>query len=94
VTVSGKYAYVTNTQTFDVTSFRVEADGAITLLQATAGMTSPNPIDEQATADGYLYVLSAKASAINTFKIGADGALTKSADFPLQLTTAAGLIAR
>jgi 6-phosphogluconolactonase (cycloisomerase 2 family) len=94
VTVSGKYAYATNTQTFDVTSFRVEADGAITLLQATAGMTSPNPIDEQATADGYLYVLSAKASAINTFKIGLDGALTKSADFSLQLTTAAGLIAR
>jgi hypothetical protein len=94
VATFGKYAYVTNTQTNDATSFRVETDGTITMLNAAAGTTSANPIDETTTSDGYLYVLSAKTSTINTFKIGADGALTKNADFPLQLTTAAGLIAR
>ncbi|MEK8031195.1 beta-propeller fold lactonase family protein [Ideonella sp. DXS29W] len=77
-TPMGQHAYVTNTASSNVSSYRVAPDGTLTLMQAVAGETGAGsaPIDVAAAWDGkHLYVLNAKTLTISSFKVRYDGSL-------------------
>lgn len=81
ITPNGKFAYVTNTASGSVSGYRVNHDGALTLLDADGrtGVTGSGsgPIDATMSRDGrFLYTLNAGSRTISTFAIGVDGALT------------------
>lgn len=99
-----RFAYVTNFGTGTLSSYRVAADGRLTLLQAIAGRTSQTlgPRDADLSAGGrYLYVLDIgftdrATQAVNAFEVQADGGLRKVGAYPLPqfYAAAAGLAAR
>jgi 6-phosphogluconolactonase len=75
---NGNFAYTTNAGSGSVSSFRIGADGSLTLLNATAALTGAgsSPIDMAFSIDGqYLYVLAGGTHTINIFQMGADGSL-------------------
>jgi 6-phosphogluconolactonase (cycloisomerase 2 family) len=74
----GRYAYVTNTGSGSVSSYRIEKDGTISLLEAQAGLTGEgsSPIDMALSNNGrFLYALGANSDTISVFRIQADGRL-------------------
>jgi len=78
VTPNGRYAYVTNTGSSNVSSYRVAPDGEITLMFGVAGETGAGsaPLDVAASPDGgHLYVLNANTLTLSSFKIKDDGSL-------------------
>src|SRR5918999_239901 len=96
ITNDGRYAYVTNFRTGNLSSYAVAADGGLTLLQAIAGTTTPpgadprfGPRDEDLSRDGrYLYVLDIGLTdpadrGVHAFRVEPDGKLTKLGAFPL-----------
>ncbi len=85
-----------------LSSYSIAPNGAITLLQATAGRTAEaqGPRDQDLSRDGrYLYVIdvgfaSAATRAVNAFQVNSDGTLTKVGAFPLpEFPAVAGLAA-
>jgi 6-phosphogluconolactonase len=95
VLVVNRYAYTTNTGSSSLSSYRIRSDGAIKLLNATAGMTGDgsSPIDMALSAGGYVYALSGGTSTISAFQVMPDGSLA-----PVSTTSvmvgAVGLAAR
>jgi len=78
ISKNGKFAYTTNAGSGSISSFRIGADGSLTLLNATAALTGAgsSPIDMAFSINGqYLYVLAGGAHTINIFEMGADGSL-------------------
>lgn len=80
-TDNGKYAYVTNFQSGDLSSYRVEPDGTLTLLNpiaATVGPPESGPADQALSNNSeYLYVRVISDGTIRAFKVdGATGSLT------------------
>lgn len=91
ITKSGRYAYTTNTGSGTISSYRIAADGTLTLLEAVAGVTGAGtaPIDMALSRDGgYLYTLSETTGEVYTFRIRSDGGLE-----PLGTTSADALAA-
>ena len=81
VSKNGKFAYTTNAGSGSVSSFRIGADGSLTLLNPIAALTGAgsSPIDMAFSVNGqYLYVLAGGAHTINIFRMGSDGSLTAS----------------
>lgn len=79
VAVGGRFAFVTNTGSGSVSSYRIAADGTITLSHAAAGSTGAgsSPIDVVVSADGrFLYALGGSSHAITIFRIHGGGGLT------------------
>ncbi len=70
----GRYAYTTNTGSGTVSSYRVGADGTLTLAQAVAATTGTAPIDASVAA-GHLLTLNSGSHTISADRIGADGSL-------------------
>ena len=77
---NGQFLYVTNGTSHNVTAFKVESSGLLTLIPPTGsnpiltGGTSPNGI--VVAADGaHLYVANG-GGTVSTFSIGSDGFLT------------------
>jgi 6-phosphogluconolactonase len=89
VTPNGKFAYVTNAGSGNVSSFAVSPhSGKISLLQAAAGNLGAGsaPIDVAVSADGHhLFALGAGSLAITSFAVHSDGSL-------LQVGRAEGLL--
>jgi 6-phosphogluconolactonase len=80
VTGDGKFAYVSNTGSGEVSSYRVRDNGALALLDATASNTSDTslPIDmARSSGSTYLYVHLAGTRAVAVFRIQTDGRLTR-----------------
>ena len=78
ISQNGKFAYTTNAASGSISSYLIGADGFLTLLNATAGLTGvgSSPVDMALSNKGqYLYVLAGSAHTINLFQIGADGSL-------------------
>jgi 6-phosphogluconolactonase len=78
ISKNGKFAYTTNAGSGSISSFRIGADGSLTLLNATAALTGAgsSPIDMAFSINGqYLYALAGGAHTINLFQMGADGSL-------------------
>jgi 6-phosphogluconolactonase (cycloisomerase 2 family) len=92
---NGKYAYVTNTGSGSVSSYRIEKDGSISLLDAQAGLTGEgsSPIDMALSNNGrFLYALGANSDTISIFRVREDGTLESIGDVSVP-ATAVGLAA-
>lgn len=80
VSPDGKFLYVGNTGSGNVSGYKIAADGSITLLDPSgvSGITGGAAIDTAMSSDGeYLYVLSDGNQRITAFKVAANGQLTK-----------------
>ncbi|MGZ8918692.1 MAG: lactonase family protein [Methylobacter sp.] len=78
ISKNGKYAYTTNTGSGSISSYRIEKNGAITLLEAQAGLIGDgsSPIDMALSNNGrYLYALGAGSHTISIFRVKEDGSL-------------------
>lgn len=76
VTRAGDFAYVTNTQSDNVSVYAIAEDGSLSLDDASAGLTGDTPIDVALDRnDRYLYTLNAGSGTISVFAVGSDGSL-------------------
>ena len=79
VSPNGEFLYTGNAGSGDVSGFRINAQGKITLLKSSgiSGTTGGHTTDLSFSSDGeYLYVLSGTNNQITTFRVGSNGALT------------------
>ncbi|HYO44482.1 MAG TPA: beta-propeller fold lactonase family protein [Candidatus Limnocylindrales bacterium] len=79
VTPSGKFGYVTNAGTGNISGFRIREDGTASLLDASGvtATTGGNPTDAAVSRDGrFLYARVAATAQVAIFRIGADGSLS------------------
>ncbi|MBA2720113.1 MAG: beta-propeller fold lactonase family protein [Chloroflexi bacterium] len=96
VSSNGEYAYVTNFGSGDISSYRINDDGTIALLQSIAATTSSGfgPRDEDFSADGtYLYVIDIASRNVHAFVQNVDGTLTPAGAFGVLPLTVAGTAA-
>jgi 6-phosphogluconolactonase (cycloisomerase 2 family) len=78
ISKNGKYAYTTNTGSGSISSYTINKDGTISLLDAQAGLTGDgsSPLDMALSNNGkYLYAIGAGSSEITIFRVQADGSL-------------------
>jgi 6-phosphogluconolactonase len=78
VSDNGRYAYVTNAGSGSISSYRIEKDGSISLLEAQAGLTGEgsSPIDMAFSKNGrFLYALGAASDTISIFRVRENGSL-------------------
>ena len=99
VTRNGRFAYTTNTGSGSVSGYRVERDGALTLLDADGrtGRTGVGsaPTDEALSRNShYLYTLNSGAHGISVFAVHADGSLAPQSGVSGLPASAVGLAAR
>jgi 6-phosphogluconolactonase len=97
VTKNGRYGYVINAGTGNISGFGISADGSASLLDAdgVTAVTGGNPTDAALSHDGgLLFVRVAALGEIAVFRVASDGSLEALA--PLTGTPAglAGLAAR
>jgi 6-phosphogluconolactonase (cycloisomerase 2 family) len=91
VTKNGRFGYVTNAGTGNISGFAIGADGSASLLDAdgVTAVTGGNPTDAAVSHDGqYLYARVAATNRIAIFRIGSNGSL---ASLPALDGTPAGL---
>ena len=75
---TGRFAYVANNATSDISAYTVGDDGSLTVLAAEAGAAElPNDMAvAQAGTSSFLYVLDSGGGQVGGFVINADGSLT------------------
>jgi len=79
VTKNGRFGYVINAGTGNISGFAIAADGSATLLNANGitATTGGNPTDAALSHDSrHLYVRVAALGQIAVFSIESDGSLT------------------
>ena len=79
ISKNGKFAYTTNAGSGTISSYRLDDDGSLTLLNATAGSTGvgSSPVDMAFSGNGsYLYALGAASHTITIFQMGSNGGLS------------------
>lgn len=79
VTKNGRFTYTSNTGSGSISGYRVDRDGALSLLDADGqtGLTGPGPIDMALTGDSrFLYSLNSGDGTVSGFRVAADGDLT------------------
>lgn len=76
-TDNGKFAFLTNFQSGDISSFRVERDGTLVLLNSTAAVIGVGASDQALSGNSrYLYARNAALGTISVFRVEADASLT------------------
>ncbi len=96
ISSDGQFAYVTNFGSGDLSSYRINADGTITLLQSIAAVTSAGfgPRDEDFSDGGtYLYVIDIASRHVHAFTQSFDGTLAPAGVFGSLPSTVAGTAA-
>jgi 6-phosphogluconolactonase (cycloisomerase 2 family) len=94
VTNNGRYGYVTNAGTGNMSGFAIAQDGSASLLNAdgVTAVTGGNPTDVAVSHNSrYLYALINALNQIAVFEIGADGSLTPRAPLTGVPASLAGL---
>ncbi len=80
VSQNGRFAYVTNTASGNITGYRIGNDGSLTRLDADGitALTGPGPVDLEFSRNGqFLYVTNIGDGSISAFKASpSDGSLT------------------
>lgn len=79
ISKNGRYAYTTNAGSGSISSYRIRGNGALELLDATAGLTGAGstPLDMAFSNNGaFLYTLAAGANNITIFQFNSDGSLS------------------
>lgn len=84
-TDSGKFAFVTNSISGNISSYRVDSDGSLTLLNPNAGNTGGTGASDQALSGNsrFLYARNSVQGTISSFRVEDDGNLV-----PLQTVAA------
>jgi 6-phosphogluconolactonase (cycloisomerase 2 family) len=97
VTRDGRFVYVTNFGDGTISSYRIDNDGSLELLDPVAASTNMGQKgvrDEAITGDGrFLYALDADAHRIYGWSVGEDGSLAPVGDADGLPETVAGLAA-
>jgi 6-phosphogluconolactonase len=97
VTSDGRYAFTTNFADGAVSRYAVNADGSLSLEDATAGIAVDGGTglrDEDLSSDGrFIYVLNADSRRIFGWAVGADGRLSPVGAWDGLPASAAGLAA-
>jgi len=78
-TPNGRFAYIANTGSANVTGFSIRDDGSLDMLDANgiSGTTGAAPADLGTSANGaFLYVLNGGSDSLSAFRIGKDGSLS------------------
>ena len=79
ITRDQRYAYIANFGSGTISSYRIDASGALTLIAGAAASTgaTTQPVDLALSDDGgYLFLLLRGAGAVASFRIEANGGLT------------------
>jgi 6-phosphogluconolactonase (cycloisomerase 2 family) len=93
---NGKFAYDTNAGSATISSYTIDKDGSLSLLNATAGSTGAgsSPIDMAFSDNGaFLYALGGASHTISAFRMQSDGSLVAIGTFDVP-AGAVGLAAR
>jgi 6-phosphogluconolactonase len=96
VTKNGRYGYVTNAGTGNISGFRIGQDGSASLLNAdgVTAVTGGNPTDAAVSGDSrFLYALVNATTSITVLAVGADGSLDPLASLAGNPAGLAGLAA-
>jgi 6-phosphogluconolactonase (cycloisomerase 2 family) len=96
VTADGRFAYVTNGGTGDVTGLAIDQDGSISLLDPSGvSATVGGAAVDAALSNGsrFLYVRNGALAKIDAFRIEGNGSLTPAGTVSGLPATAAGLAA-
>ena len=74
---NGKFAYTTNTNNNNISTFGINNSGDISVTQAISATTQAGPIDAALSNNSkYLYVLNGGAHSIQVYAAGNDGSLS------------------
>ena len=80
-TDDGKFAYVTNAMSGDISSYQVEGDGTLVQLESIAATVRPIMADRALSGDSrYLYAWSASDGTVSVFRVRNEGTLTRLQD--------------
>ena len=80
-TDNGKYAYTANFQSGDISSFLVNRDGTLVLLNPIAAVIGVGASDEALSVNSrYLYARNALQGTISVFRVESDGSLARLQD--------------
>ena len=95
LTGDGRYAYTVNTASSNISGYRAESNGELSLLgNGITAKTGPAPLDIAFTRDSrYLYNVSGGGALIG-FQVQSDGSLTPLTQVTTVPTTSRGLVAR
>ncbi len=79
ITNNGRYAYVSNPVSATITSYIIQNDGGISLLNPVGGdVSGGDPRDPALSMNGrYLYVLNNRTATISSFLVRGDGTLVR-----------------
>jgi 6-phosphogluconolactonase (cycloisomerase 2 family) len=91
-----RFAYTTNAMTNDISSYKADPDGNLTLLQSVAASADEQnavfviPADLTLSRDSrFLYVRNVQDGDLRAFRIGSDGSLTLVQALPMALPNGA-----
>ena len=78
ITGNGKYAYVTNTASNNITNFNVNTNtGSVSVNTAIAATTGMGPIDAALNNNSkYLYTLNGRSNTIGVYTVASNGSLS------------------
>lgn len=78
ITGNGKYAYVTNTASNNITNFNVNTNtGGVSVNTAIAATTGMGPIDAALNNNSkYLYTLNGRSNTIGVYTVASNGSLS------------------
>jgi 6-phosphogluconolactonase len=74
--VSGDYAWVVNAASASISSYRIAADGTLTLVDAVAATTGAGPTDAALAPDGDSLHVRMRDGSVSSFTVGAGGSLS------------------
>jgi 6-phosphogluconolactonase (cycloisomerase 2 family) len=95
VTENGRYAFTANAASDSISSFAIDQDGALTLVEATAAHDAAAHTTDLALSrdSAYLYALDGGTRSISAYRVAVDGSLTRVGSTSVP-ATAVGLAAR
>jgi 6-phosphogluconolactonase len=78
VTENGRFAYTTNTGSGSISSYAVDRDGSIALLESIAANTGSGsaPTDLALDRSRHLFVLNSGSGTVGAYRVRGDGGLT------------------
>jgi 6-phosphogluconolactonase (cycloisomerase 2 family) len=74
--VSGDYAWVVNAASASISSYRIDNDGSLALVDAVAASTGAGPTDAAVSPDGGSLHVRMRDGSVSSFTIGSEGDLT------------------
>jgi 6-phosphogluconolactonase len=96
ITTNGRFSYVTNTNSGNISSYSVSPNGDLALLDPVAANTDlgSNPIDMAFTAGSrFLFVTNNTTGTVDGFAVGGDGSLARVSSIGGLPPNAAGIAA-